>query len=180
MLKEWRNTGYYNQDKRWPANNENRDYQGETQPQLGASVPSAAKICVADVLLWNLIDIMIDTICVLHWQIRKLFVMLLCHMFNKETVFELIDANLRLMHCCVWHNVMQSLRWRHNGRDSVSNHQPHDCLLNGLFRRRSKKTSKLYVTGLCAGNSPGTGEFPAQMASNAENVSIWWRHHVGK
>ena len=28
------------------------------------------------------------------------------------------------------------------------------------------------------GNSPGTGEFPAQMASNAENVSIWWRHHV--
>ena len=71
-----------------------------------------------------------------------------------------------------------SLRWRHNRRDSVSNHQPHDCLLNRLFRRRSKKTSKLRVTGLCAGNSPGTGEFPAQMASNAENVSIWWRHHV--
>ena len=61
--------------------------------------------------------------------------------------------------------------WRHNGRDSVSNHQPHDCLLNRLFRRRSKKTSKLRVPGLCAGNSPGT-------ASNEENVSIWWRHHV--
>ena len=71
-----------------------------------------------------------------------------------------------------------SLWWRHNGRDSVSNHQPHDCLLNRLFRHRSKKTSKLRVTGLCAGNSPGTGEFPAQIASNAENVSIWWRHHV--
>ena len=41
-----------------------------------------------------------------------------------------------------------------------------------------KKTSKLRVTGLCAGNSPGTGEFPAQMASNAENVYIWWRHHA--
>ena len=27
------------------------------------------------------------------------------------------------------------------------------------------------------GNSPGTGEFPAQMASNLENVSIWWRNH---
>ena len=40
-----------------------------------------------------------------------------------------------------------------------------------------KKTSKLRVTGLCVGNSPGTGEFPAQMASYAENVSIWWRHH---
>ena len=71
-----------------------------------------------------------------------------------------------------------SLQWRHNGRDSASNHQPHDCLLKHLFRRRSKKTSKLHVTGHCAGNSPGTGEFPAQLASNAENVSIWWRHHV--
>ena len=69
------------------------------------------------------------------------------------------------------------LQWRHNGRDNVSNHQPHDCVLTRLFRSRSKKTSKLRVTGLCAGNSPGTGEFPAQMASNAENVSIWWRHH---
>ena len=71
-----------------------------------------------------------------------------------------------------------SLQWRHNGRDSVSNHQPQECLLNSLFRRRSNKTSKLRVTGVCAGNSPGTGEFPAQMASNAEDVSIWWRHHV--
>ena len=60
----------------------------------------------------------------------------------------------------------------------VSNHQPHECLLNRLFRHRSKKTSKLRVTGLCVGNSPGTGEFPAQMASYAENVSIWWRYHV--
>ena len=53
-----------------------------------------------------------------------------------------------------------ALRWRHNGRDGVSNHQPHDCLLNRLFRRRSKKTSKLRVTGLCAGNSPGPVNSP--------------------
>ena len=71
-----------------------------------------------------------------------------------------------------------SLQWRHNGLDSVSNHQPHRCVLRRLFGRWSKKTSKLRVTGLCAGNSPGTGEFPTQRASNAENVSIWWRHHV--
>ena len=45
-------------------------------------------------------------------------------------------------------------------------------LLNRLFSRRSKKTPKFRVTGLCAGNSPMTGEFPAQMASNAENVPI--------
>ena len=70
-----------------------------------------------------------------------------------------------------------ALLWRHNEHGSVSNHQPHDCLLKRLFRRRSKKTSKPRVTGLCVGNSPGTGEFPAQMASNAENVSSWWRHH---
>ena len=70
-----------------------------------------------------------------------------------------------------------SLQWRHNGWDSVSNHQLYDCILNILFRRRSKKTSKLRVTGLCAGNSPVTGEFPAQRASN-DNVSIWWRHYV--
>ena len=66
-----------------------------------------------------------------------------------------------MVHLC------HTLRWRNNGRDSVTNHQPHDCLLNRLFRHRSKKTSNLRVTGLCAGNSPGT----------AENVSIWWRHH---
>ena len=71
-----------------------------------------------------------------------------------------------------------TLQWRHNWRlNCVSNHQHHDCLLNCLFWRRSKKTSKLCVTGLCEGNSPVTGEFPAQMASNAENVFIWWRHH---
>ena len=70
-----------------------------------------------------------------------------------------------------------ALLWCHNGHNGVSNNQPHDCLLNRLFKRRSKKTSKLRVTGLCAGNSPVTGEFPAQMTSNVENISIWWRLH---
>ena len=64
------------------------------------------------------------------------------------------------------------LQLRHNRCDGVSSHQHRDCLLNRLFRRRSKKTSKLRVAGLCAGNSPVTGEFPAQVASNAENISI--------
>ena len=68
----------------------------------------------------------------------------------------------------MWDKRIDALQWR-NGRDSVSNHQPQ--------RRRSKNTSKRRVTGLSAGNSPGTGEFPTQMASYAENVSIWWRHH---
>ena len=93
----------------------------------------------------------------------------------KYTVYPVNpDLFLLMMLRCFY----RTLRWRHNGRDLVSNHQPHDCLLNRLFGRRSKETSKLHVTGLCVGNSPGTGEFPAQMASNAENVSIWWRQHV--
>ena len=75
-----------------------------------------------------------------------------------------------------------TLLWRHNGRDSISNDQPHHCLLNRLFKRRSKKKSKLRVTGLCTGNSPKTGEFPTQMTRNAEMfpfddvtmiVSVW-------
>ena len=55
----------------------------------------------------------------------------------------------------------------------VPNHRQPDC----LPRRRSKKRSKLGVTGLCEGNSPVTGGFPLQRDSNAENVSIWWCHH---
>ena len=43
--------------------------------------------------------------------------------------------------------VTSTLQWRQSGR--VSNHQPNDCFLNNSFRRRSKKTSKLRVTGLC-------------------------------
>ena len=78
----------------------------------------------------------------------------------------------------IWKYIQNKvLHWRHNGRDGVSNHQPYDCLVNRLFGHRSKKTSKLRVTGLCEGNSLGTGKIPAQMASNAKNICIWWRHH---
>ena len=50
-----------------------------------------------------------------------------------------------------------------------------DCLLNCLFRYRSKKILKLRITGLCEGNPPATGGFPSQRASDAENVTICWR-----
>ena len=69
-------------------------------------------------------------------------------------------------------NSLRTLQWRHNGRGGISNYQPHDSLLNRLFRRRSKKTPTLRVTGASV-----TGEFPAQRASNAKNVSIWWCYH---
>ena len=63
-----------------------------------------------------------------------------------------------------------TLQWRHNDRDDVSNHRCLHCLLNCLFRCRPQKASKLRVRGIHR-------EFPAQKASNAENVSIKWRHH---
>ena len=55
-----------------------------------------------------------------------------------------------------------TLQWQHNERDGVSNQQPSGFSLNRLFKRRSEETSKLLVTGLYAGNSLLTVEFPAQ------------------
>ena len=89
---------------------------------------------------------------------------------------EPITINCRLMDCCIhstlvgiretqrrkplWCSPWNSLHWRHNNHDGVSNSQPQGCLLNHLFRRRSKKTSKLRVTGLCVGNSPRSVNSP--------------------
>ena len=63
----------------------------------------------------------------------------------------------------------QSLQWCHDEHDGISNHQRLDCLLSCLFKRWSKKSSKLHVTGLCEGNPLVTGGFPSQRASNMEN-----------
>ena len=71
------------------------------------------------------------------------------------------------------------LSWHdYNERDGVSNHRRLDCLRNRLFRRRSKKTSKLCYTCLYEGTPPVTGGFPSQRTSNAQNVSILWRHKI--
>ena len=71
--------------------------------------------------------------------------------------------------------LIRLLLWRHNGHDGVSNHQPHACLLNRWFRHRWKKNIK--APRHWALWEKLTGEFPAQRSSNAENVSIGWRHH---
>ena len=80
-------------------------------------------------------------------------------------------------YCTVQYNTMNSsLQWRHNWCDGVSNHQPHDCVLNRLFRHRSK----LRVTGRYVGNSPVTGEFSTMVADGpwafgAEHLRVqWW------
>ena len=115
-------------------------------------------------------------ICVVYSWLYYWFYIVMCRSYLADHVnlffMWMVGYHFRWLHMLV-----STLRWRRNGHGVMSNHQPHHCLLNHLFGCRSKKTSKLCVTGLCAGNSPGTAEFPPQMASNAENVSIWWRHH---
>ena len=91
-----------------------------------------------------------------RWTIASDFIQNMYHKvwFDKKFIFvRQVILNFCWKHVCHIEFAAESssaLRWRHNGRDSVSNHQPHDCLLNRLFKRRSKKTSKLRVTGLCA------------------------------
>ena len=122
-------------------------------------------------------------ICSLQWYERILFVILTTlphwnpqHLFFLNWMWEKInesymDFNAENVWCRSGQFIttrgpsQYTLQWRHNGRDSASNHQPHDCLLNRLFRSISKHQSSM------------SGEFPAQMASNSENVSIWWLHH---
>ena len=73
------------------------------------------------------------------------------------------------------------LLWRHNERDRVSNHRRLDCLLNRLLvadqRKHQSSVSLAFMRGMDSGTSPMNGEFPAQRASNVENVPIWCRHH---
>ena len=70
-----------------------------------------------------------------------------------------------------------ALQWFYNEGYGVSNDRRLDCLLNFFVQAQIEETSKLRITGLCEGNSPVTGEFPEQRASDAENVSTWRRHH---
>ena len=74
--------------------------------------------------------------------------------------------------------LMKSLQWRHNERNGASNHQRLDYLLNRFFSRRSKKTSKLRVTGLCEGihrwqvNSPHKGSITRKLFP-FDDVIMW-------
>ena len=87
-------------------------------------------------------------------------------MLSKWINFKLIN--------CHW---IYSLQWLYYECNDVSNHQCHERLINLLFRRRSKKTSKLHVSGLCGRNSSVTGEFPHKGPVTQKFFSIWC-HHV--
>ena len=100
-------------------------------------------------------------------------------------------STVTFKHTYVW-SFHMLLPWRHNERDGVSNHRRLHCLLNCWFRRRSKNTWKLRVTGLCAVNSPVTDAFRSvfpfddvimqytfpSMAASVENVRVIWKIHI--
>ena len=61
---------------------------------------------------------------------------------------------------------------------AMANQKPASRLFTQTFiQTQIKENIKAPRHWPLCGNSPGTGEFSAQMASYAENVSIWWRHH---
>ena len=116
-----------------------------------------------------------------HWPSLDFndVVLLQGHYFNRFWYF--IDKESRILSSNFsspkTNEFNQMFRAR-SGHYWIPHHICIDCLPNRVFKRRSRKTSKFHVTGLCEGNSPVTGEFPSQKASNAENVFSWWRYHV--
>ena len=73
-----------------------------------------------------------------------------------------MTASCILLYLLRFGGLIQALQCRRNDRDGVSNHRCLICLLSRLFRRRSKKASKLRVAGLREGNLPVTDGFPSQ------------------
>ena len=122
--------------------------------------------------------------CILCCHILRLF--LLCHAMNagkhqlykqvwyhKSVSYSVnIDKRYYWFYWCdsiLQVLILYALCWGHNGHDGVSKHHTQNCLLKRLFRCRSKKTSKLRITGLCEGNSPVTSEFPAKKPEMQKN-----------
>ena len=70
------------------------------------------------------------------------------------------------------------LQWRHNEHDGVSTHQPHDCLLNHLFKG-FKKDSKTFIWQrkyMLLDNNPSIFHF---MRSKPISYNIHWDKHCG-
>ena len=97
---------------------------------------------------------------------------------NLATCSFLIPLTEFLLCLIWWCIVILSLHRRHRERNGVSNHRRLDCLLHRLFRRRSKKTSKLRVTGVCEGNPSVTDGFPHKGPVTRKMFSFdEWRHY---
>ena len=62
----------------------------------------------------------------------------------------------------------------------MSNHQTHDCLLNSLFRLRSKKISNFASLAFVRGIHRWAVNYPHKGPVTGKNVSNWWRHNETK
>ena len=90
-----------------------------------------------------------------HWYgilfIARFFVVSSCNNFIQDVYRPVFSISPRIILLVLGQSYVyqcQSLEWRHNGPDGVSNHQPHHCSLNRLFSHRSKKTSLAFVRGI--------------------------------
>ena len=71
----------------------------------------------------------------------------------------------------------QTLQWRHNERDGISNHQPRDCLFNRLFKAQIKENIKAPRHWPSWGEFTGDRWIPRTKGQYHGKASIWWRHH---
>ena len=88
---------------------------------------------------------------------------------------------------CFWNQMTaphQPLRWRHNEHDGVSNHQPHDCLLNVCLgedqRKHQSSESLAFVRGIHRWlvNSPHKGPVTRKMFSFNDVTTTMRRRHL--
>ena len=103
-----------------------------------------------------------------NWLFRHVWIL---HHYDTLTCFKKVKTMESILG--------NALLWHHNGREGVSNHRCLDGLLKRLFKHRSKKTSKLRVTGLCEGNSPVIGEFPSQKFPFDDVIMVFLFLYVG-
>ena len=96
--------------------------------------------------------------------------------FHITSLCQYISVHILVM-CVVWIKYCASIP--HNGRERVSNHQPHESRLftQPFIQTQIKENIKASRHWPLCGEFTGPRWIPAQMASNAENVSIWWRHY---
>ena len=92
-------------------------------------------------------------------------------MLSQQTPYVLIQSQSRRTHTIHYSDAIKStMAFQITGVSIVQS-----TVCSGAHQRKHQNSASL---ALCAGNSPETGEFPTQRASNAENASIRWRHCV--
>ena len=111
-----------------------------------------------------------------YWYYWHPAEMRMCHWSDGDKFCKLHPVDLLRAWFC-HSKTNHTIQWRHNDHDGVSK-SPASRLFTQLFiQTQIKENIKATRHWPLCGEFTGTGEFPAQRASYAENVSIWWRHH---